>query len=101
MSAALIRYRVMAYGVGILLLLLALIAMPMKYLRDSPGLVETIGPIHGFGYAVYLLVSFDLARRCGWRLGRTVVVLLAGTLPFVSFLVERSVTRQVRSTLVD
>jgi len=94
-KAALIRYRVMAYVVGVMLLVLVLVAMPLKYIADEPKLVETIGPVHGFLYAVYLVVTFDLGMRCRWPFGRTVLVMLAGTIPFLSFVAERKVTRQV------
>ncbi len=97
MNAALTRYRVMAYVVGVVLLVLVFVAVPLKYLADSPGLVRTVGPVHGFLYIVYLLVSFHLAVKSRWPLPRTLVVLLAGTVPFLSFLVERQVTRLVRA----
>jgi len=97
MQAALLRYRVLAYVVGVLLLLLAFVAMPLKYAADEPTLVETIGPVHGFAYMVYLVVAFDLSRRANWSLVQTLLVLLAGTIPVLSFVAERRVTRQVRA----
>ena len=92
---ALLRYRVIAYIVGVALILLVVIGMPMKYLADNPVVVETVGPAHGFLYIVYLVLAADLARRAGWRLKFTVLVLLAGTIPFVSFVAERVVTKRV------
>ncbi|HET6211786.1 MAG TPA: DUF3817 domain-containing protein [Micromonosporaceae bacterium] len=92
MQGALRRYRVIAYVVGVLLLVLVFVAMPLKYLGDRPGLVEVVGPMHGFGYMVYLVLAFDLARRARWDLGRTVLFLLAGTVPFMSFVAERKAT---------
>lgn len=97
MNAALIRFRVIAYVVGVVLLLLVGVAMPMKYVGDDPSLVETIGPAHGFLYVVYLALAFDLARRAGWSLRRTVLLLLAGTVPFLSFVAERRATGWVRN----
>ncbi len=97
MSAALTRYRVMAYVVGVVLLVLVLVAMPAKYLAHRPALVAAVGPVHGFLYMVYLAAAFHLAVKCRWPLGRTVLVLLAGTVPFLSFVMERKVTRQVRT----
>ena len=94
MTSALIRYRIMAYVVGVVLLVLVLAAMPLKYLGDEPGLVEAVGPVHGFLYIVYLAAALDLARRSRWPLGRTLLVLLAGTVPFLSFVVERRVSRR-------
>jgi integral membrane protein len=95
-GAALTRYRVVAYIVGAVLIMLVVVGMPLKYIWDNPVVVETIGPAHGFLYMVYLLTAFDLGRRAHWPLGRMVLVMLAGTVPFVSFYAERMVTRQVR-----
>jgi integral membrane protein len=93
--AALTRYRVIAYVVGVVLIVLVVIGMPLKYLADNPVVVETVGPAHGFLYMLYLVAVFDLGRRARWPLGRMVLVMLAGTVPFVSFYAERVVTRRV------
>jgi integral membrane protein len=95
--AALTRYRTMAYVVGVMLLLLVLVAMPLKYFADMPGPVAVIGTAHGFLYCVYLLAAFDLALRARWSAKGTVLVLLAGTIPFLSFVAERIVTRKTRA----
>lgn len=94
MSGALTRYRVMAYVVGAWLILLVLVAMPLKYLADSPTLVEIVGPVHGFLYMIYLVTTVDLAFRARWSPVKTVLVMLAGTVPFVSFVAERRVTAE-------
>jgi integral membrane protein len=96
-QGALTRYRVMAYVVGVMLVLLVAVAMPLKYLADQPGPVAVIGTAHGFLYAVYLLVAFDLALRARWTAKGTVLVLLAGTVPLLSFVAERIVTRKTRA----
>ncbi|MBF9132395.1 DUF3817 domain-containing protein [Plantactinospora sp. S1510] len=96
MGAALTRYRVVANIVGAVLIVLVVVGMPLKYVWHNPVVVETIGPAHGFLYMVFLLTAFDLGRRAHWPLGRMVLVMLAGTIPFVSFYAERMVTRQVR-----
>ena len=97
MEAALTRFRVMAYVVGVLLLILVFVAVPLRYLADQPLLVSIVGPIHGFLYMVYLVVAFDLSMRARWPLRYTILILLAGTVPFLSFVAERSVTRRVRA----
>jgi integral membrane protein len=94
---ALTRYRIIAWIVGVILIALVVVGMPMKYLGDNPVVVETIGPAHGFLYMVYLGLTFDLGRRAQWPLGRMVLVMLAGTVPFLSFWAERVVTRQVQN----
>ena len=94
---ALLRYRLIAYVVGVVLLVLVLVAMPLKYAGDEPRLVELIGPVHGFLYMGYLALAAMLCLKMRWSPGRTALVLLAGTVPFLSFVVERRVTRQVRA----
>jgi integral membrane protein len=96
-GSALIRYRAAAYTVGVVLVLLVGVAMPLKYLAGRPTLVEIIGPVHGFLFIVYLVVTFDLALRQRWPLSRTVLVMLAGTVPVMSFVAERWVTAHVRA----
>jgi len=95
--AALTRYRVMAYIVGTMLLVLVFVAMPIKYWGHDDTPVAIVGTTHGFLYCVYLLAAFDLALRARWRALGTVLVLLAGTIPFLSFVAERIVTRKTRA----
>jgi integral membrane protein len=95
-GGALQRYRAIAYVVGVVLIVLVVIGMPLKYVWDEPGVVETVGPAHGFLYMIYLVAVFDLARRTRWGLRRMLLVMLAGTIPFLSFYAERVVTRWMR-----
>lgn len=97
-SGALTRYRVLAYAVGVGLLVLVLVAVPLKYLADAPALVSVVGPIHGFLFAVYVLGVLDLAVRARWSLVRTGLVMVSGTIPFLSFVMERRVTSDVHAT---
>ena len=93
---ALTRYRISAYVVGVLLLVLVLVAMPMKYLAHDETLVRWVGQFHGFLYLAYLVLAFDLGLRARWAWPKFVLVLLAGTVPFLSFVAERKVTSQLR-----
>jgi integral membrane protein len=96
-TGALLRYRVIANVVGVVLVVFILIAVPVRYLAGEPRMSETISPIHGFLYIVYLVATVDLSRRSGWSVLRTLGVMLAGTVPFLSFYVERRTTRSVRA----
>lgn len=91
-QAAVLRYRIMAYVVGVGLLLLVVVAMPLKYFAHQPTMVAVVGTAHGFLYIVYLLCALDLAVRSRWSLVVTGMVLLAGTVPVLSFVVERHVS---------
>jgi integral membrane protein len=96
-AAALQRYRVMANVVGVLLIALIVVAVPLKYLFDVREPVTVLGTAHGWLYALFFLSAVDLALRAKWSLKGTVVTLVAGTIPFLSFVAERTVTRTMRA----
>lgn len=94
MNGALLRYRIMAWIVGVMLLLVTTATL-VKYLGDDSRWIEWVGPPHGFLYVIYLITTLDLAFRLRWSALRTIGVCLAGTVPFLSFVVEHRVTQSV------
>lgn len=92
--AAFGRYRVAAFVVGWGLILLV-VAMIAKYGFDYGTAVAVWGPIHGALFVGYVILAFDLAYKDRWSLLGTLWVLVAGTIPFVSFIAERQVQRKV------
>lgn len=104
MSGALIRYRIMAWVVGILLLLLSTIALPLKYIWG----IETVGGVntgilwmlHGWMFMIYLVTVLNLALLCRWSVWpRTLLVMLSGTIPFLSFYAEHKATGWAREAM--
>ena len=91
MSDALTRYRVMANVVGVVLMVLVFIAVPLRYLGGHPTMSKTVSPIHGALYMVLVVCVVLLGRERGWPVQRIVLVALGGTVPVVSFFVERRV----------
>ena len=94
----LIGYRIAAYATGVMLLVLTL-SMVLRYGFADERLVWS-GPVHGFLYMGYLVSTVLLGTSVRWRPRRMVLVALAGTIPLMSFVAERSVTREVRARLV-
>jgi integral membrane protein len=94
-AAALLRFRIVAYVVGVGLLVLVFVGVPLNHLAHQPAVVAVVGPLHGFLYILYLLTTVDLAFRCRWPVLRTVLVMLAGTIPFLSFVAERKVSKSL------
>ena len=92
--AVVTRYRVMAYVTGVLLLLLVFVAMPLKYGLGNHAL-DFVAFAHGWLYVLYLFAAFHLSHVARWSAGRTIWVLLAGTVPFASFFTERRVVREM------
>lgn len=99
MRNALIRYRVMAYTVGTLLIVLTLVGLPLKYVYGDDTVVLWTAIPHGWLYMVLLITAFDLGRRAKWSLWRLLAIALAGTVPFLSFVAERSATKDVKAKL--
>jgi integral membrane protein len=63
-QGALTRYRIIAWIVGVVLLVLVLVAVPIKYIGGNDSLVAAVGPIHGFLFMVYVVLTFDLCSSC-------------------------------------
>lgn len=99
MEAAIKRYRIMALIVGVMLLVLVLVAMPLRYIWDQPGASAVVSPVHGLLYMIYLVTAFDLYRRAGWQLQKMVLMVAAGLVPFLAFYVEHRVVRDARADL--
>lgn len=97
--SALLRYRVMAYVVGVLLIVLVLVGMPLKYIWGDGRVVTWTGVPHGWLYMILLITAVDLGRRVKWSIKWFVMIGLAGTVPFLSFVAEHFATKNVRATL--
>jgi integral membrane protein len=96
---ALLRYRIMAYVVGTLLVVLVVVGVPLKYLGGNGIVVTLTGVPHGWLYMVLLITAYDLGRRVHWPWGRLLVIALAGTVPFLSFWAEYSARKDVQARL--
>ena len=53
--------------------------------------------LHGYLYLAYLVTAADLARRARWRLGRIMAWWCAGFVPFLAFIIEHRVYRQMQA----
>jgi integral membrane protein len=93
MHAAVLRYRVMAYITGVVLIVLCFVGIPLQ-IAGYPAVANDVGVIHGILYIIYLIVAYLLARMLRLPTGPTVLVLLAGTIPVLTFVVERWLTRR-------
>jgi integral membrane protein len=93
--SALTRYRVMAFAVGTMLIVLVFFAIPLQYGFGHPGPADVISVVHGLLYIVYLLTVFDLARREQLGVRQLAAMVCAGFLPFLAFFVERRVARRL------
>jgi integral membrane protein len=98
-KSALTRFKIMAFVVGVGLLILCL-EMVLHYGFDNDALTWW-SPIHGVLYMLYLVATADLGLKVKWPLGKMLGVALAGVVPFFSFVMERKVAREVEGRDAD
>jgi len=96
LRAAVLRYRVMAYLTGVVLIVLCFVGIPLQVFAHNEVVVSYVGTAHGMLYIIYLIAAYLMSRQLGMKLASapTVILLLAGTIPVLTFVVERWVTRR-------
>lgn len=92
LSTPLGRYRIMAYVVGVMLILVFIGLIPAINKVDG-----VLGPIHGVLYIIYLVTVIDLVVRYKVGFWPFVGMVVAGWCPFLSFIVERRVRNNLQS----
>ena len=118
-NPALTRYRIMATIVGVLLVVLILIGVPLANFDGSgmwhifpstpeiwsegstaqgigEAITQYLGVAHGWLYMIFLVTAFMLARQQAWEMGFTIVTLICGTIPVLSFWAEHRATRRAK-----
>ena len=110
MRSVFLGYKVLATVVGLSIITLVLIGVPLKYVHDVwPSVLPEgttgqrlgadinlyLGTAHGFIYMAFVLLALMLALSCRWPMGFTIVTLVCGTVPFLSFWAERRAIRRV------
>ena len=92
MEKALARFKFIAYLAGFVLILFT-IEIVLKY----SGILEIpwFAQLHGIVYMVYVVIAFDMSRRAKLSLRDTFLVLIAGTIPVMSFIAESKIRRRV------
>jgi integral membrane protein len=92
MEKALARFKFIAYLAGVVLILFT-IEITLKY----SGILEIpwFAQLHGIVYMVYVVIAFDMSRKAKLSLRETFLVLIAGTIPVMSFVAESRIRRRV------
>jgi len=88
-------YRALAYVTGTVLIVLCFVGIPLQVWANNLVIVRYVGTAHGMLYIGYVIVAFVMTRMVRMKVASpgTVIVLLAGTIPVLTFVVERWVTR--------
>ena len=91
-------YRIMAIVVGSILIVLTLFLISVRGLGNpEPTFYAAAWTAHGYLFPVYVVATFMLSTKLKWSFGKTVLIMLAGTIPFMSFVTERRVANEVKA----
>ena len=81
-------FRIIGFLEGLSYLLLIFIAVPVKYIFNSPSMVKYLGMPHGILFIMYLLVSVIMKKNNKWVKNNFILVLIASVIPFGTFVVD-------------
>jgi integral membrane protein len=83
----------MAYITGAVLIVLCFAGIPLQLAAHNDIIVNDVGTLHGFLYIIYLIAAYLLARKLRLQIAPTILLLAAGTIPVLTFVVERWMMR--------
>lgn len=90
------RYKWIAWLTGVVLAFLSVVAIPYKYIFGGTGTWTSLAWMaHGWLYIVYFLLTLDLGLKAKWSIPKLLLMELAGTVPFMSFVAERRLRREL------
>ncbi len=92
-AGALGFFRVSAIVAGLAMFVLIL-EMVLKYGMGNEAL-SWWSPVHGLIFMVFAVATANLGFKVGWSMGRMILTLLLACIPFVAFVEERRVVREV------
>ena len=92
-AVALSGFRITAILAGLAMFVLIL-EMVLKYAMGNDAL-SWWSPVHGLIFFAFAIATANLGFKVGWPLGRMVVTILLACIPFVAFVEERRVVREV------
>lgn len=74
---------------------------PTDAVLDGVNLSIGVLIVHGWLYVLYLIADFRLWTLMNWPASRLIVIALGGVVPFLSFIVEAKVQKEVKAELVN
>ena len=91
LSSSIGRLRILGFMEGTSLLILLFIAVPLKYGFGIPQGSLIVGPIHGILFLLFVAYTIYLAALNGWKIGTTLMLLIACILPFGTFYADKKI----------
>jgi integral membrane protein len=96
-AGALLRYRIMAYATGIVLIT-ATVMLILQKVFDINRIDTVTGLLwvaHGYLFLFYVVTVMHLGIKLRWHLVRLGLTIISGTIPLLSFVAERYTMRYI------
>jgi integral membrane protein len=88
------RMRTVSLIEGSTLLLLVLVAVPLKHVAGLPVATRIMGPVHGLAFLAYGWMLIRTVAGGGWSRADIARLALAALIPFGAFINERALARR-------
>ncbi len=88
------RFRMIGIAEGISFLVLLLIAMPLKYLFNTPEAVKVVGWIHGALFIAFIYFAFEVMGALKKNMGWFVKAFVAAILPLGTFIFDKQLKKE-------
>lgn len=82
---------------GISLLILVLVAMPLKYALGMPIAVRVVGSVHGLLFLVFLSALVRTATERKWPARRSILALVSAMIPGGTLIFDRELRREIQA----
>ncbi|MGC2779299.1 MAG: DUF3817 domain-containing protein [Bradyrhizobium sp.] len=92
--AELKRMRAISLIEGSTLVLLVLVAVPLKHFAGLAIATRIMGPIHGLAFLAYIWMLIQLATSGGWPRAEIIRMAVAALVPFGGFVNARVLARR-------
>ncbi len=92
------RLRILGLLEGVSLLLLLVVAVPMKYAFNNPSLTQAIGPVHGALFLLFVINALSVGVEQQWDFRQTTwKVIAACFIPFGTFYIDRKILSKIQT----
>ena len=88
--------RLYAFLEGSSLLLLLLVAMPLKYLFGLPLAVRVVGGVHGLLFLLFVSALYRAASERDWSRRESLTAFAAALIPGGTFVLDRRLKRELQ-----
>jgi integral membrane protein len=86
--------RIVSLIEGSTLLLLLIVAVPLKHLAGILVATRIMGPVHGLAFLAYMWMLIQTVSGGGWSRSQTLRLVIAALIPCGAFINERELARR-------